>query len=962
MEEKPPNIEPVELTARFFDLHEQLAINAKFWNVHRENAPHQPGLYKSDHDSQQLIRVLCARTPTAAHDLPAVPDPKEIELFQISVLSNPIAAFFASHLKVFEGEIGIDKGNGRLVRFNRPFKPVIRLWKQVKETLRKLEMVYGGAESVQSGSSNGADLSDEDCNEEKETTEPPQRSSRPGTWKTSEGLLHFRIFVELVDTYLGDRIRLYNELRGEKRKAVAFEHLWMLFDVGDDIYCPSRQATPRKLSDGESRMPAVPTIYRPLARYTPQIYRVTAVTGGTFGFWAWPREDAGSNRSEGTDGVTGSSSPQYLSDKPLFAARNNLRDLAVYCYYLDFNGHEYGCVPDLFVFKPYDREIDICSLEAYPVTQTQKTELEIRGQKFINATSVSHMKHLGFTVGPNREEIDSAVIVDMKMAFTEDSDAWLRTGNKVPRFISIPESRGMFSNYPGGNDKYAMFGAPTCGYRWCEVHIFGRNFYSEAVGKRREKVEEEIRALLDDPDQHATETQRAFITEHLKPSLLHLLPGAVPGFALRNRKWALLDLARLQPVEHNYGWNNLVLPSGHRKMVQAMVETHATENRDHHQAIGMDSVPGKGKGCIILLHGVPGVGKRSTAECVAAHTKKPLYPITCVGDIGYHPHELERNMERHFKLAHKWGCVLLLDEADVFLAKRDQRDVHRNGLVSVFLRILEYYSGILFLTTNRVGSIDDAFRSRLHLTLYYPRLRKDQTVKIFQRNFERVGEINKDRLQHSLPPFEYKDQEEEIINWAKQRWKALRWNGRQIRNAFQTVMALAEFKANRKQANGGNCKAPVLTKRHFEIVSDATIEFNEYLKAAQGLKEDEKARREQIRKDDFKRSSKKSCYESSSDESDTENSEEHESEDQTETEEESDEEDSDDGSKKKGKKKGGKNSKAAKKGKATKGKKKEGKKEGSDKKKKGKKSDSEEEDEEDDGTEDEEDDGTEDDE
>lgn len=41
------------------------------------------------------------------------------------------------------------------------------------------------------------------------------------------------------------------------------------------------------------------------------------------------------------------------------------------------------------------------------------------------------------------------------------------------------------------------------------------------------------------------------------------------------------------------------------------------------------------------------------------------------GDVGYEPEDVERNMGRHFKLAHKWGCVLLLDEADVFLAKRN---------------------------------------------------------------------------------------------------------------------------------------------------------------------------------------------------------------------------------------------------------------------------------------------------
>lgn len=43
-------------------------------------------------------------------------------------------------------------------------------------------------------------------------------------------------------------------------------------------------------------------------------------------------------------------------------------------------------------------------------------------------------------------------------------------------------------------------------------------------------------------------------------------------------------------------------------------------------------------------------------------------------------------MGKNFKLAHRWGCVLLLDEADVFLAKRDKQDVKRNGLVSCKLR------------------------------------------------------------------------------------------------------------------------------------------------------------------------------------------------------------------------------------------------------------------------------------
>lgn len=101
----------------------------------------------------------------------------------------------------------------------------------------------------------------------------------------------------------------------------------------------------------------------------------------------------------------------------------------------------------------------------------------------------------------------------------------------------------------------------------------------------------------------------------------------------------------------------------------------------------MDLVKGKGKGLVILLHGLPGVGKILTAETVAAHTGRPLYPITC-GDIGETARDVQLNLEHHFRLAHKWGCVLLLDEADVFLSERDP-----HGNVSDYFALLYHSFG-----------------------------------------------------------------------------------------------------------------------------------------------------------------------------------------------------------------------------------------------------------------------------
>jgi hypothetical protein len=146
-----------------------------------------------------------------------------------------------------------------------------------------------------------------------------------------------------------------------------------------------------------------------------------------------------------------------------------------------------------------------------------------------------------------------------------------------------------------------------------------------------------------------------------------LLPYQVYGFILRSRKWATFNIDLVKDVEYTGGWSDLVLPSSYKETVLALVQNHARGPRRHeghaNKPIQMDLVSGKGKGLIILLHGEPGVGKTSTAECVADHTKRPLFGITC-GDIGDNAAAVEENLENNFQLAHKWGCVLLLDEAE----------------------------------------------------------------------------------------------------------------------------------------------------------------------------------------------------------------------------------------------------------------------------------------------------------
>lgn len=102
-----------------------------------------------------------------------------------------------------------------------------------------------------------------------------------------------------------------------------------------------------------------------------------------------------------------------------------------------------------------------------------------------------------------------------------------------------------------------------------------------------------------------------------------------------------------------------------------------------------------------VLHGPPGTGKTLTAEGISELLKCPLY-MASAGELGTDSRFLEHELQKILDICHTWGAILLLDEADVFLEKRNMQDIHRNALVSIFLRQLEYFQGILFLTTNRV--------------------------------------------------------------------------------------------------------------------------------------------------------------------------------------------------------------------------------------------------------------------
>ncbi|KAI1069271.1 hypothetical protein LB507_008660, partial [Fusarium sp. FIESC RH6] len=165
----------------------------------------------------------------------------------------------------------------------------------------------------------------------------------------------------------------------------------------------------------------------------------------------------------------------------------------------------------------------------------------------------------------------------------------------------------------------------------------------------------------------------------------------------------------------------------YKSLVTCFVEGQARHTSDFD-----DIIQGKGLGVVILFVGAPGTGKTLTAEAVADNTRKPLY-ILSAGELGNEAEQVERRLNEVLRLAEKWDAVLLFDECDVFLQQRSMDNLRHNEIVAVFLRVIEYYRGILILTTNRGNAIDGAFQSRIHLTLHYPDLDATAREKVWRR-------------------------------------------------------------------------------------------------------------------------------------------------------------------------------------------------------------------------------------
>jgi hypothetical protein len=240
------------------------------------------------------------------------------------------------------------------------------------------------------------------------------------------------------------------------------------------------------------------------------------------------------------------------------------------------------------------------------------------------------------------------------------------------------------------------------------------------------------------------------------------------------KTWGFTHIKYLKIIEYNEkAFDYLVLEENKKDIIMCLIKNYKNNYKDF--------IINKGEGIVFLLHGNPGVGKTLTAEAACEYLKKPLF-IMNVADLGLTPDVVEMRLEDSLKLCERWEAILLLDEADVVLESRNISDINRNSLVCIFLKYLEYHKGIIFLTTNRLDSLDIAVKSRINLSLHYKNLTSNRRLAIWKSLFDLWKIKLKDQTLKKLSNYDF--------------------NGREIRNNMKIVFSL--LKSRKLEVNGKN--------------------------------------------------------------------------------------------------------------------------------------------------------------
>ncbi|KAH7173520.1 uncharacterized protein B0J16DRAFT_418810 [Fusarium flagelliforme] len=495
--------------------------------------------------------------------------------------------------------------------------------------------------------------------------------------------------------------------------------------------------------------------------------------------------------------------------------------------YFEFDGKRFGYGSTSVELEEFQGAKKITSLSCYPLQYHQnedklRRDLIERGKKFVSLGGVHYKSYQGiafmkrkkgqvlkFNIQPSRVMIDPTIFRRINPNYSVST-----VKPKDPDILSDSEDSdsdsdnccGCSDSEDGEKVKFV-----TKVYKNSDGEVRMVRFPKSEIEDEQEEAELDKlpskNSGEEESEANSKKDEESDALEFTDEEYLIASP-VVLGFAFSEKQWLELAVSGVNEIKWNEkAWDSLVLEDGTKDLIKALVKS-----RKYHAANTIDDViQGKGKGLVTVLHGPPGTGKTLTAEGIAELLQCPLY-MASAGELGTDSRFLEAELQKILDICHAWGAILLLDEADVFLEKRNMHDIHRNALVSIFLRQLEYFQGILFLTTNRVETFDEAFQSRIHIALRYDNLDSKAKRTIFKMFLDRVQKLGKLKVEPLT--------EDDLNALSKQDL-----NGREIKNVVGSAQDLA---VNKGEA---------LSIRHIKQVLDVHAKFGQDLKGGTGYED-----------------------------------------------------------------------------------------------------------------------------
>lgn len=242
----------------------------------------------------------------------------------------------------------------------------------------------------------------------------------------------------------------------------------------------------------------------------------------------------------------------------------------------------------------------------------------------------------------------------------------------------------------------------------CNSTAFLLDGYGWDVSSTRPQEDGRLNKLVVDTEVQPTAMARSTQDKNGKEQPLPYMPY-LTMYDISKHRGLRVNVDKLTPYAFNDKIEDeLIIPETNKRLLTSLIEG---------DIMTADVVQGKSGGVIVLCSGIPGTGKTLTAEVYSEVMHKPLYQIQSA-QLGLSIDDIEKNLHEVMRRAQRWNAVLLIDECDTYVRQRGE-DMLQNAIVGTFLRLLEYFNGVMFFTTNRGDIIDAAIMSRVTVHLHY---------------------------------------------------------------------------------------------------------------------------------------------------------------------------------------------------------------------------------------------------